>query len=628
MAAEIVETSRIFARTAAAIERGWIAEMGEHLCRASYRDPHWNPRSGRVLVTETLTLYGLQVQQRRVPYRRVNPTEATDIFIREALVNDTLRARHPFLLHNRQVRARVETWQMASRPHRDLDLDQAVHRFYAERLEDVSSVHDLNRHVRRDKDETRDLLLMKETDLTGDEDFELDRDAFPDHLSVDGERLVLSYAYRPGQDEDGVTLKLPFKLVHFVRPEVLEWLVPGLLQEKITHLLRGLPKGKRKQFVPVPETAREIATSLRPTHGSLLASLEAHLLERYGMEVQRSDWRQDDVPEHLRIRIEVQGNDGQLAAAGRDLEALVDGLNEREPPAESRAWRTAASEWERDDLTDWNFGDPPERVEVTAVGGLPVYGHPGLKAEGDRVHLRLFATAGESEAESRTGLIRFGELRLRREMKALRGELRELGRIEGIAYYQQGAEGLLESAYAHLVAHLFEVDDVLPLTQDRFEQLLDQARDRLQGLVPRFLNLMGAILGCYAEARSVPSPYPDMESDLTRLVPPDFLSQIPFRHLSRLARYLKAVHLRAERARLSPGSDRRKLEQVQPFQDELDRLHQPEDPPRSQQRRRIDEFRWMLEEYRVSVFAQELGTAHPVSAKRLNAKLDEIRQPA
>ena len=211
VAAEVVETSRLFARTVARIQPSWLAELGAHLCRASYKEPFYSMRSGRVLATETLTLHGLQVGQKRVGYGRIDASAATEIFIREALVNDEVALPYEFVAQNRDLRARVETWQMQQRLMQFLDLDEAAYRFYAERLENVSSTHDLNRLIKR---KGADFLLMSEKHLAG-EQVDFDRDAFPNFLEVDGEEVPLSYAYRPGQDRDGVTLQLPYKMVHF-----------------------------------------------------------------------------------------------------------------------------------------------------------------------------------------------------------------------------------------------------------------------------------------------------------------------------------------------------------------------------------------------------------------------------
>ncbi|MYI61822.1 MAG: ATP-dependent RNA helicase HrpA, partial [Gemmatimonadetes bacterium] len=320
VAAEIVETSRLFARTVARVQPEWLAELGSHLCRASYDQPYFNARSGRVLVREKQTLYGLEVLSRRIPYSRINAREATEIFIREALVPGTVHTPHKFLAHNIRLCQKIETWQTRARGLADVHVEEAAARFYSRYLDDVSSLPDLNRFL---KDKADDFLMMQEEDLLGTTRTDFDQQTFPDALDLDGNKLALSYAYRPGQDEDGITVKVPYKLAHAVDPEILEWLVPGLLEEKITTLLRALPKSIRKQLVPIPAKAKSIAVALKPTHPTFLESLQDHIRQHYHIQIEVSDWNADDLPDHLKMRVDIQGTNDQSVAAGRDLQQLT-----------------------------------------------------------------------------------------------------------------------------------------------------------------------------------------------------------------------------------------------------------------------------------------------------------------
>ena len=613
VAAEVVETSRLFARTVARIQPSWLVELGAHLCRASYKEPFYSVRSGRVLATETLTLHGLQVGQKRVGYGRIDASAATEIFIREALVNDEVGLPYPFVARNRDLRARVETWQMQQRLMQFLDLDEAAYRFYAERLENVSSTHDLNRLIKR---KGADFLLMSEKHLAG-EQVDFDRDAFPNFLEVDGEEVPLSYAYRPGQDRDGVTLQLPYKLVHFVQPEVLDWLVPGLLEEKITYLLRGLPKSIRKRFVPVPDRAREIAAALQPTHVAFLDSLSAHILGTYGIEISQGDWNVRDLPEHLQMRVEVRDEKEKAIVAARDLRVLREQLDAREEDVQSDAWMRAQKQVSRRDVTGQTIGELPEHLEVMQAGGMPVFGYVGLKREGDRVDVCLFKRADEAERETQAGWMRLCEREMRDEMRALKRSLGDLAQFEG------GREALREGAYANLMAHLFTRDAAFPITRQRFDSRVQQARLYLQHLAPQLIQAMESLFETHREIRLLRSGYPEMEADLARLMPTDFLRQIPYDQVLHLGRFLKAIVIRAERAMLDPMKDRQKAEQVQPFQDAVDELMDSE--LTGAKRDAVQALRWMVEEFRVSVFAQELGTAQKVSPKRLYDKLEQVR---
>jgi ATP-dependent helicase HrpA len=622
VSAEIVETARLFARTVARIQPDWLEELGSHLTRASYDEPYYNARSGRVLIREKLNLYGLEILTRRVPYNRINAVEATEIFIREALVPGVVQTPHDFLERNSRLCQKLETWQSRTNSSRaaGVDIEAAACNFYAQRLDDVSSLHDLNRFL---KDKADDFLLMEEQDLLGgDSRAGFDETAFPDAFDFDGEKLELNYAYRPGEDEDGLTLLVPYKLVQFVDPEVLEWLVPGLLQEKITILLRSLPKSVRKQLVPIPEKAKAIAIELKPTQPTFLASLQDHLHEQYRVTVQATDWKVDELPDHLRMRIEVQGTNNKPLASSRDLQQLTRRLEQHDTPAELDAWAKAAQQWEREGITAWDFGELPEQIEVTQIGGVPLYGWPSLDLNEAGVCLRLCKNRTEAVARSRKGFSGLCARALGNEMAWLHSELKDLAQF-GDLYPGSPAE-LREQAFAHLERYLFHREEILPLRQQDFHNAIEHAQRLLLGLVPRFTAQIEGLLQARRDILLSDLTYRGRDEDLERLLPDDFLAYVPHEQLNHLFRYLKAIRIRAERAKTDPGRDEEKAELIQVYQMQYEEL-----ATKDSSRERVallDELCWMLEDYRISVFAQELGTAQPVSPKRLDKKIEEIRQ--
>ncbi|MEE3259953.1 MAG: ATP-dependent RNA helicase HrpA [Candidatus Latescibacterota bacterium] len=619
VAAEMVETSRLFARTVARIQPDWLEELGSHLCRTSHDQPYFNARSGRVLVREKLTLYGLQVLDRRVGYGRINAREATEIFIREALVPGAVYTPYQFLARNTHLCQKLETWQTRAKNFAGVDIEQAACNFYLRRLDDVSSLHDLNRFL---KDQADDFLLMAEEDLLGATRTGFDPEAFPDALDYDGEALALSYAYCPGQDEDGITVKLPYKLAHTVDPEILEWLVPGLLEEKITVLLRALPKAIRKQLLPIPEKAKSIAARLKPTHPTFLESLQAHIRQHYRIQLRAGDWNADDLPDHLRMRIEVQGTNEKPIAAGRDLAQLTQNLEQHDTPAEFDAWKEGASQWERSGVMSWDFGDLPERIEITQIGGVPLYGWPGLDRDEEGVSLRLYKSRAEAASRSRQGFFGLCALALSDDLAWLQRELKELAQFK--ARYQGSALELREQAFEHLERYLFQREQILPLCQRDFDAALARAKKLLRGLAPRFISLVDGLLNARREILLSSLNYRGLDGDLQRLLPADFLARVPFEQLTHLHRYLKAVQVRAERAKTDPRKDAQKAALVAVYQNQLEQFTGAENSP--EREARVEELRWMLEEYRVSVFAQELGTAHPTSPKRLDKKIEQTRQ--
>ncbi len=626
VAAEMVETNRLYARTCAAIRPEWILDLGKHLCRSSHRDPHWSRSAGRVLAHETIRLHGLVVSEGRVGYGRIAPREARDIFVREGLIAGEIDgAAHGFLEHNRRLHQRLEVWQSRRRGGSPVDLDDAFHDFYAGLLpEGTASVHDLNRVI-RDHGGRGDFLLADEARLLGGA-AGVDAEAFPEAVDIAGVQLGLSYKYAPGNEADGITLQLPYRLVDAVRPEVLDWLVPGLVEERVTALLRSLPKALRKRFVPVPSTARRIAADLKPTHGdgTFLDALEHYIEAHWQVRVRRAEWDLEQVPEHLRLRVEIEG-EGATLAAGRDLAALSGQLDR---PAgagavDLAAWGEAARRWEREDVTGFDFGDLPERLEVTRVSGVPVFAFPGLELASNAVHVRLFPDREEARAATPAGLQRLCELALKDETVWLQRELKELRSLAG-GRLPGDADEIERQAYEHLARYLFLEGDLFPLTRERFEARVVRSRERLEGLSRRFLDLLGEIVGLRSGLAAQPRPYPGLKKDLQRLLPADFLDGLEFDRLPHLVRYLKAMSVRADRYLADSGRDAGKAAQVEPFAKAWEQVRDGLADASAERRRRAEALRWLVEEFRVSVFAQELGTAERVSAARLERAIEAV----
>jgi len=387
--------------------------------------------------------------------------------------------------------------------------------------------------------------------------------------------------------------------------------------------LRGLPKGIRKRFVPVPDKARDIAGILQPTHGDFLDSLSAHILRAYGIEISRADWDEDGLPEHLQMRVEVQGEGNTAIVAARDLGMLRGQLDEHEEDVQSTAWVQAAKTVGRHDVTGEALGELPDRVEVTQAGGMPIFGYVGLKREGDRVDVCLFKSPDEAERETQLGWIRLCEREMRDETRVLKRSLGELKEMTNLALFEGGSEALREAAYANLMAHLFNREAIFPVNRERFESRIANARLYLQHLVPQLLNAIASLFETYREIRLMPNAYAGLEEDLARLMPPNFLQQTPFDQVPHLSRFLKAMQMRGERAKIDPLKDQQKAEQIQPFQETVNDLLDSE--LSSAKGEAVNELRWMVEEFRVSVFAQELGTAQKVSPKRLHDKLEKVR---
>lgn len=682
VAGEIVETSRLFARTLAGIDPEWILEVAPHLCRTVHQNPRWSAADGRVVAEESVTLYGLEVRRRKVAYGPINPKEATDLFIRSALIEgdlfpESVAARreqderkmspsqllaaarpepHPvprgyaFLEHNRRLRQKLEIWQTRSRRPELADLDQAIFNFYSARLQNVSSLTELNLFLRDES--SRKLLCATEADLIGDQSPDFDATAFPDAVSLGGHAVPLSYSYSPGEEHDGVTLKLEVSHAQTVSPATVEWSVPGLRRGQIEELLRSLPKSLRRQLMPLAPKVDEITRELQPSGESLKHDLAGFLRQKYGMEVAPSAWPADAVPEHLRPRVEVVDHKSKTLKTGRDLAHVRRELEKVKvaPADNSQAWLQAAEKWERFGVRGWNFGDLPERITIAESSTGPVYAWPGLEAAEGQVNLCLFRSPAAAKSSGIAGVGALIQLALERDLGWLQKDLRELARLEPLLESFCTREELQVQAYGHAVAYLVPKEPLLTLAQVHFEAALTDARSRLPGLARRIIDLLETVLKArhqimrrYCAIRATPpspkkslsalgqlgEPKPPttaqagfVATELEWLLPKDFLQKTSFERLSHLPRYLKALLVRAERASLNPLKDKERARLLAPYVEKLSQLKTAAVPGGA---KLVEDFRWMVEEYKVSLFAQELGTPIPVSPKRLDQQLEKIR---
>lgn len=653
VAGEIVQTSQLFARTVGRINPEWVAELGAHLCRFSYTDPHWNEKAGRVLAWERVLLSGLEVVRRRVDYGKIDSAKSTELFIRGALVEAEAARQdedgrpkphtgdravsvenHRFFLHNRRLRERIEAALTRVRDRRVDSLDEAFYRFYAARITDVSSVHDFNKVLRTRITREPDFLCAdEETLLPADENgFAFDRHAFPEQVSLGNAALPLSYAYAPGEERDGVTVRVPLPVAESLTTGQLQWMVPGLREEQAGILLRALPKSIRRTLMPLEPKAQMVAREFQPGRGDFLAALAVFLTQRFGTEVTAADWPPGSLPAHLQPRIEVVDRHNKPLAVGRDLAAIQSTLEKSD--LRTDAWTVAVKRWERPAVKTWSFGDLPDTLTVEVIGGAPSLAYPGLSVNGADVDVRLFRRREEAETASRAGVRRLAERALERDLAWIRKELTTLlsknplaagirqpadlrsaldawgGPAKPAAKNQSvrpANEVLQDAVYRHIAAQALTLHPTLPLQEARFQSLVTNARRELPLLARRTGEVVAKIVEQKKQILASPKRYPGLEADLARLAGDDFPARTPPAQMAHLSRYLRAVAVRAERAVVSPPKDAEKARLLQPFADWPAQV-----PPENQ-----EAFRWLLEEYRVSIFAQELGTAQPVSVQRL-----------
>ena len=476
-----------------------------------------------------------------------------------------------------------------------------------------------------------DFLLATQADLTGGREEVCDPLQFPDTVQLGNSVLPVSYAYRPGGDRDGVTVEVPVEVAQHLTSGKMQWMVPGLRTEIIGVLLRALPKATRKRLMPYEHKIKEITESFDPGTGDFLIGLSKFITNRYDIPVMAADWPADSLPEYLKPRVQVVDRQRQVLAVSRNLDEVR--REGKEQAGESAAWAAAVTLWEKPFLTGWTFGDLPESVVVETLGGVAVMGWPGpVLGKDGKVSLRLHQTLEAADAAAPAALRKLAELVLVKDIAWLQKELRTLASTTAVKPRQViGFQDALSRvgtqlskddyqksdipslALEHLLRHALRLEPVRPLTEARFKEIVESARRGLPQLGGKVREFAAQINTLIRQLRSTPKRYPALEEDLARLVPPDYLKHTPHDRLPHLPRYLKAMLRRGERAYETPAKDVERAKLLTPFRDWKSQV------PKAN----YEAFRWMLEEFRVSVFAQELGTAQPVSAKRLEALLEE-----
>jgi ATP-dependent helicase HrpA len=648
MAAEMMETTRLYARTCARLDPLWALDLGAHVVRVAHSEPFWNEEAGRVMVKQRTRLYGLELESRAVGYGKINPVHATEIFIREALVNDTVVFPLDCLLHNRAVRAKIENALTRTRDTGYLNLDEAIYRFYAARLGKlfgavggaptsessligISSVAELVDLVRERRGAEPNFLMLEPEDLRDPETLVHDAAAFPEAVALANSALPLAYTYKPGQADDGVTLDVNIRDAAALTPAALDWAVPGHLEAKVEHYLRALPKELRRAFVPLNENAKKFATwvaardRLTDRRETLPEALAAELRERFRLGVQAKIWDDKLPPDHFRVRVRVLDDDGVELCASRELTEIHAALKQRGREAsvavakvEPEAWRRARAQWEKPPQATWTFGEVPARVRVSEQAGVPVEAFPLLVAEAGGVALRLGKTPEEAQATTLRGLTALLELQLRYELGWLERDLKALRDLGALLATLVPLAELQVHALGSIRAWVCDAKRVGALTTLAFNAAADRAKADLRGLVPRFMDQLREILTLRLALEVHATPYVGMAAELAALLPADFVRATAYAQLAHLPRYLKAMKQRADRWKQNAVKDAERARQLAPYVAMVAKLNQKRGggtPPRAEDGAA---FRWLVEEFRVSLFAQELGTAEPVSAVKLD----------
>lgn len=654
--AERVETTRDYGRIVARVQPGWIEQAGAHLSKRSYAEPHWQSKRGQVAAFETVTLFGVTLAaRRRVNYGPINPAEAREVFLRFGLAEGDFDTRAPFWRHNQELIESVHQLEAKSR-RRDILVDEeAIYAFYNQRVPSgIYSKPQFEQWLRKSTKQDPKILHMRLSDVLARDAAEVTQARYPDSLRVGATDLPLEYHFDPGHRADGVTLVLPLALVRQVAPERLDWLVPGLLAERITAMLRGLPKSIRKAFVPIPETAERLAVRLQPSDRPLLQAVAEELKALFGVHVPEDAWDLSALPEHLRMKVRLVDASGRAVATGDDLVALK--RRHGDAAAAVPKPQPDTGGLERTGITRWDFASLPEHVDRTHAG-IRLRGYPALLDNGDSVSISVLDSEHSAAQAMRAGLRRLIMLTLGQDVRYVRRNLPGLDRMRlqyakapqapagqpprespaSASGAKSGGKGAAPQDLAdELMALIVDLSftEGQPPIRDRaaFEARLDACKGRLMPTANEVCELAGRILDAYqglrkrlagiAQINWMPSAL-DLRAQLDALVFRGFLQQVPFERLKEYPRYLKAAEQRTEKLFHAAGRDQQRLAELKPL---LEQLAERQAAARAAERDdpRLEEIRWMLEELRVSLFAQQLGTTYPVSVKRIQARWKEL----
>ena len=661
VAAELVETTRLFGRGLAAIEPTWIPAIAGHLLKKQLLEPHWEKKAGEVIALERATLYGIVVyNNKRVNYGLVDPVAAREIFIREALVQGDWETRLPFLAANQKLIRQVEELEHKSRRQDVLVDEDLIFAFYDQQLpKDVCSGPMLERWFREEVQRQPKLLQLTRDELMRHEAVGITTASFPKTIRLGGIDCVASYLHQPGDAKDGLTVTVPIYALNQVSEDRCDWLVPGMLKDKVLALVKSLHQRPRSRLVPLPDYAAEFCELTPFAQGNLMEALLKAVRDRTQLAVQRNDFKLETLQPHLFMNFRLVDEHGRQLAMGRHLATLkaewggqarsafqalaslkvaaVPAFAEAPQPEPAPPGRGVVARIERppearaaavesQTYTGWTFGELPELMEVRK-GSQTLIGFPALIDRGAHVEIEVFDEPDVAAAKHRAGLRRLVALQIKDPLKYLEKNIPDM--VKMAAFFMP--LGTLEELRTQIIDVALDrafLADPLPTDEASFKARVEEGRGRLTLIAQEVARLAGTVLTEYATAvRKLKDSRPpkevadDITAQLHRLCGKRFIATTPWAPLQHYARYLKAITLRLDKLRSDPVRDATRLAELRPLEQRyLRRLAELKGAHDA----RLDEYRWLLEELRVSLFAQELRTPQPVSAKRLDKAWAQI----
>ena len=636
MAAELVETSRLFARCVAKIEPQWVEQCAGSLLKYNYSEPTWHKRQGQVMAFEQVSLYGLVlVSKRKVAYGKIDPQVSQDILVMDGLVQHNLFTRGKFLAHNRALVEEVEALEAKSRRRDILVDDQVLFDFYNTKMSTakapIVSAASFESWRKLQERTQPNYLCLTQADLMQHDAQGVNKHSFPDQLVSGPLSWPLSYHFEPNHIEDGVTIKVPASQLKRLPVRRLQWLVPGLLKDKLAALLKGLPKAQRKAFVPVPQYAQALFEALAAEDIDIGEAVAKHLQRISGRPFDAGLFTQVNLEPHLLMNVQVLDEAGAVIAQGRDVQKL---LNDYATAGSAIQAPTPSHPLLKKGLTQWDFGDLPKATTIEqGPMKLPVW--PAIKDQGKAVDVVFADSLEEAQAITKKGLVRLYRLSLNEQTKHLTRSLSGFKQAELLFGALGTASQLREQVFDQACELVFLPDELSfekwPTSAAQFKASLEKRgayADKVEAVLTLCVELLSASHNIRKALKGQlnlawANVYQDIGAQLERLMNKNFINQTPWPHLQQMPRYLKAIEARLDRFKTQLPKENAAVQELRDWQQRLDKafgqclVHTPK-------YNQLESFSWAIEEYRVSLFAQQLGTLKPISAKRLQKQWDLI----
>ena len=642
VAAEIVETNRVYARTVAGIDPAWLEPIGRNICQYTYSHARWDKKRGEVVATEQVSLFGLIIaSDRKVSYGKIDPEEATAVFIQGALVEAQMDTRFEFMRYNQKLIDDAKDVENRLRRKDILVEDHILFSFYQERLKNTYSIKTLKKKIKEEAGD--DFLKMTKEDVFKYVPDQTDLNPYPDTITLGNQELPCEYEFDPGKETDGVTVKIPASVAPSIPTDDMDWLVPGLFKEKITALIKGLPKNYRKQLIPISDTVDIISKEMPKGDGPLLSLLGGFIYQRFNIDIPHDQWPADQLPDYLSMRISVVGKNGREIKSSRDKSIL---LHADKTNHQRDLLHPIRKKWERTGITTWNFPDLPNTIEFTSSDGRMWTLFPGLCISSDAqkgdadIGLKLFADGKKAIKSHKTGITALYERHFSKDLKFLKKALALPDSYKNKVRRFGGKNKIEKDLYHEVMAQLFSKNI---RTQKDFDAHGEKMASELLNRCRMVKGSVLPVLEAYDETQRTLETLrkenrfnashmgfiEEMLKQTDRLVPIGFISLYSAERLAHLDRYLKALVVRTKRAIVDLEKDRIKSRDVTPHLNHLEQLLASLLPDASDEKREaLEGYFWLIEEYKVSVFAQELKTAVTISPKILTQTYAAIQRMA